>query len=409
MVDAGIRPVMITGDHPATARAIARQVGLPTDHVTTGAELDAMTEEERVQRAADTTIFARVSPEQKVRIGEALRAAGRVVAMTGDGTNDAAAIRLTEVGIDVGAASSSAARSYADLVLAEPDLLRIHDALVEGRQMWHRMREAVSILVGGNAGEMGFMMLGTAVVGRAPINIREMLVDNLLTDMFPALALALASSHSPEEAAAPVGSTLGKSLARAVAFRGTTTALGATLGWTIGRYTGRGRRADTHETGRARGHPARSDTADRLTQPARRSHDAGLHLGADPRGGDPWRQPVVRLHADRTVRLGRRRGVTCGRDGRRRAGSRPSKPRSRGPRPAPGPGAVMRIACRGDTCAAPDTRTQANRPRVGNLHAPEAVRMLSGPSVARRSSARQNERADNVRLGRPGLHGRDRG
>jgi cation-transporting ATPase I len=204
-----------------------------------------MTEEERVQRAADTTIFARVSPEQKVRIVEALRAAGRVVAMTGDGTNDAAAIRLADVGIGVGAASSSAARSSADLVLAEPDLLRIHDALVEGRQMWHRMREAVSILVGGNAGEMGFMMLGTAVVGRAPINIRQMLVVNLLTDMFPALAVALAPSHSPEEAATPVGSTLGKPLARAVAIRGTTTALGATLAWTIGRYTGRGRRADT--------------------------------------------------------------------------------------------------------------------------------------------------------------------
>jgi cation-transporting ATPase I len=245
MVDAGIRPIMITGDHPATASAIARQVGLPTDDVTTGAELDGMTEEERVERAAKTTIFARVSPEQKVRIVEALRAAGRVVAMTGDGTNDAAAIRLADVGIGVAAAGSTAARSSADLVLADPDLPRIHDALVEGRQMWHRMREAVSILVGGNAGEMGFMLLGTAVGGRAPINIRQMLVVNLLTDMFPALAVALAPSHSPEEAAAPVGSTLGSQLARAVAIRGTTTALGATLAWTVGRYTGRGRRADT--------------------------------------------------------------------------------------------------------------------------------------------------------------------
>jgi cation-transporting P-type ATPase I len=168
-----------------------------------------------------------------------------VVAMTGDGTNDAAAIRLADVGIGVGAARSSAARSSADLVLAEPDLPRIHDALVEGRQMWHRMREAVSILVGGNAGEMGFMMLGTAVGGRAPINVRQMLLVNLLTDMFPALAVAVAHSHGPDEAAAPVGSTLGPPLARAVAIRGTTTTLGATLAWTVGRYTGRGRRADT--------------------------------------------------------------------------------------------------------------------------------------------------------------------
>jgi cation-transporting ATPase I len=245
MVAAGIRPVMVTGDHPDTATAIARQVGLPTDHVTTGAELEGMTDKERVERASETTIFARVSPEQKVRIVEALRGGGRVVAMTGDGTNDAAAIRLADVGIGVGADRSSSARSSADLVLAEPDLPRIHDALVEGRQMWHRMREAVSILVGGNAGEVGFMMLGTAVGGRAPINVRQMLVVNLLTDMFPALAVAVAHSHSTAEAAEPVGSTLGAPLARAVAIRGTTTTLGATLAWTIGRYTGRGRRADT--------------------------------------------------------------------------------------------------------------------------------------------------------------------
>ena len=244
MAEAGLRPVMVTGDHPATASAIARAVGMPTDQVLTGAELDRMTEEQRVERAAETTIFARVSPEQKVRIVEALRGSGRVVAMTGDGANDAAAIRLADVGIGVGAASSISARSAADLVLAEPDLPRMHDALVESRAMWHRMQQAVSILVGGNAGEVGFMMLGTAVAGRAPINIRQMLVVNLLTDMFPALAVALAADHDLE-ATSPVDSALGASLARTVAVRGATTALGATLAWTIGRYTGRGRRADS--------------------------------------------------------------------------------------------------------------------------------------------------------------------
>ena len=244
MVEAGLRPVMVTGDHPATASAIARAVGLPAEAVLTGAELEQMTEEERVRRAAETTVFARVSPEQKVRIVEALRGSGRVVAMTGDGTNDAAAIRLADVGIGIGGAGSISARSAADLVLAEPDLTLMHDALVESRAMWHRMQEAVSILVGGNAGEVGFMMLGTAIAGRAPINIRQMLVVNLLTDMFPALAVALAAGRD-RGSAAPVDSALGASLARTVAIRGTTTALGATLAWTIGRYTGRGRRADS--------------------------------------------------------------------------------------------------------------------------------------------------------------------
>jgi cation-transporting P-type ATPase I len=245
MVEAGIRPVMITGDHPATACAIARAVGLPSDRVVTGDELEGITEQERVSLVAEATVFARVSPEQKVRIVEALRAADRVVMMTGDGTNDAAAIRLADVGIGVGADASAAARSSADLVLAEPDLPRIHDALLEGRAMWHRMQAAVSILVGGNAGEMAFMTLGTAVAGRAPINIRQMLLVNLLTDMLPALAVAVAPLRDPEQANAPVESALGASLARAVAVRGTTTTLGATLAWTAGRYTGRRKRADT--------------------------------------------------------------------------------------------------------------------------------------------------------------------
>jgi cation-transporting ATPase I len=245
MVDAGIQPVMITGDHPATACAIAQAVGLPAERVVTGDELDGITEQERVSLVSGATVFARVSPEQKVRIVEAFRAADRVVMMTGDGTNDAAAIRLADVGIGVGADASAAARSSADLVLSEPDLPRIHDALLEGRAMWHRMQAAVSILVGGNAGEMAFMTLGTAVAGRAPINIRQMLLVNLLTDMLPALAVAVAPLRDPDQANAPVDSALGASLARAVAVRGTTTALGASLAWTAGRYTGRRRRADT--------------------------------------------------------------------------------------------------------------------------------------------------------------------
>ncbi len=239
----GIRMVMVTGDHPATAAAIARMVGMPADSVLTGADLDRMPEEERNRRVAQTSVFARVSPEQKVRIVEALQAVGHVVAMTGDGTNDAAAIRLADVGIGVAASESSAARSAADLVLADADVRRIHEALLEGRALWHQVRDAVSILVGGNAGEVAFMILGTALAGRAPITVRQMLLVNMLTDMFPALAVAVAPSRG--DAQGPPSAALGPALARAVAIRGTATTVGATLAWTIGRYTGRSRRASS--------------------------------------------------------------------------------------------------------------------------------------------------------------------
>jgi cation-transporting ATPase I len=236
---------MVTGDHPTTASAIARMVGMPVGGVVTGTELDRMSERERLRSVAEATVFARVTPEQKVRIVEALQAAGKVVAMTGDGTNDAAAIRLADVGIGVAASGSSAARSAADLVLADPDLGRIHEALLEGRALWHQVREAVSILVGGNAGEVAFMILGTALAGRAPIGVRQMLLVNMFTDMFPALAVAVAPSRDGSQIQGPPSAAIGKTLARTVAVRGSATALGAMLAWTIGRYTGRQRRASS--------------------------------------------------------------------------------------------------------------------------------------------------------------------
>ena len=242
----GIRVVMVTGDHPLTAKAVAREVGIDVDEVVTGQELDAMAEDERVRRVAEASVFARVSPEQKVRIVQALHASDRVVAMTGDGTNDAAAIRLADVGIGVAAARSTAARTAADLVIADDDVTRIHDAVVEGRALWHRVSDAVSILVGGNAGEIGFMVVGTALSGRAPLTVRQVLLVNMLTDMFPALAVAVTSRRDKTAAdGASMGSVLGSELGRTVAVRGATTTLGATTAWAIGRVTGRPRRAAT--------------------------------------------------------------------------------------------------------------------------------------------------------------------
>ncbi|MFG2090546.1 HAD-IC family P-type ATPase [Spirillospora sp. NPDC048824] len=241
---AGVRTTMITGDHPATAGAVAAELGIPdADRVLTGTELDAMTAGERrraVQRAA---VFARVSPAQKVRIVKDLRRSGRVVAMTGDGVNDAAAIRRADVGIAVAGRGSGAARTAADLVLTAPDNALILDALREGRALWHSVRDAAAILVGGNAGEVSFTILGTALSGDAPLSTRQLLVVNMLTDMLPALAVALTpAGHGADDAeplgGAPVHGFSGHDMRSALAVRGTATAAAALVSWQAGRLPG---------------------------------------------------------------------------------------------------------------------------------------------------------------------------
>jgi cation-transporting ATPase I len=253
LAGAGVRVTMITGDHPGTAMAIARQLGIPhPGRVLTGPEFSRLPEDARIRRIADAAVIARVSPEQKVRIVQALQQAGHVVAMTGDGVNDAAAIRLADVGIGVTTRGSAPARSAADLVLTDSDTSHILEALAEGRTLWDRVRDAVSILVGGNAGEVAFTLLGTAASGRSPLNTRQLLLVNTLTDMLPALAVALSPASASRTgdtsallAAGPVAPFLGPDLGRALAVRGGATALGATMAWQAGRFTGRRRRAST--------------------------------------------------------------------------------------------------------------------------------------------------------------------
>ncbi|MER6076157.1 cation-translocating P-type ATPase [Streptomyces sp. NPDC001817] len=253
---AGVRVAMITGDHPATAAAVAAQLGIPdADQVLTGAELDALPAPKRLAAVERTAVFARVSPAQKVRIVKDLRRAGRVVAMTGDGANDAAAIRRADVGIAVAGRGSTAARNAADLVLTAPDNTLILDALREGRALWGSVRDAAAILVGGNAGEVAFTVLGTAIGGEAPLTTRQLLVVNMLTDMLPSLAVAITPADRPTHDAAgelsrgPAQGFTGRDMGQALAVRGTATALAALASWQIGRLTrlipGGGRRAST--------------------------------------------------------------------------------------------------------------------------------------------------------------------
>ncbi|MEU6578989.1 cation-translocating P-type ATPase [Streptomyces sp. NPDC046805] len=248
LTEAGIRVTMVTGDHPQTAVAIARGLGFPdAEAVVTGAELDALPEPLRAHRVGQGTVFARVSPEQKARIIQDLQRTGHVVAMTGDGINDAAAIRLADVGVAVSAHGSASARAAADIILTDPDPLQIVSAFLEGRTLWRSVRDAIGILVGGNAGEVAFTVLGTAVSGRAPLSTRQLLLVNMLTDMLPALAVAAAPLGSPEDLVQykPSHSLRGSGLARTLAVRGLTTTLGAAAAWQVGRMTGRARRANT--------------------------------------------------------------------------------------------------------------------------------------------------------------------
>ncbi|MFE1251272.1 HAD-IC family P-type ATPase [Streptomyces sp. NPDC058735] len=248
----GILPVMLTGDHPETARAIAQQLGWPEEtEVVTGDELVAMERSERVRVLRVAGVVARVAPEQKLHVVEALQQAGRVVAMAGDGANDAAAIRAADVGVGVESRGSAAARNAADLVLTTGDLSVLVDAVVEGRALWRSVADAVSILIGGNAGEVGFSVLGTLLAGASPLSTRQLLLVNLLTDMFPAMAVAVTPSNDPSTAehaqTGPMGlNVLGAPLLRSIRRRGITTCFGAVAAYLIGRLTpGTERRSTT--------------------------------------------------------------------------------------------------------------------------------------------------------------------
>ncbi|MEV6915686.1 cation-translocating P-type ATPase [Amycolatopsis sp. NPDC051106] len=240
----GVAPVMLTGDHPNTARAIATSLGWPADtEVVTGHELAELDRAGRARLLAGAGVIARVAPEQKLQVVEALREAGRVTAMVGDGANDAAAIRAADVGIGVRARSSTAARTAADLALTDEDLTVLLDAVAEGRALWRSVTDAVVILVGGNAGEIGFSVLGTLVSGDSPLGTRQLLLVNLLTDLFPAMAVAV-TRPDDDGAGGPAG--LGERLARDITSRGVTTGVGATTAWLIGRFTpGTARRTST--------------------------------------------------------------------------------------------------------------------------------------------------------------------
>lgn len=200
---AGIRPIMITGDHPRTASVIARELGISADGRTaTGAELDKLSPEALSRTVADVSVYARVNPEHKLRIVEALQRSGAVLAMTGDGVNDAPALKKADIGVAMGITGTDVSKQAADMVLSDDNFASIVAAVEEGRAIFANIRKFLQYLLSSNIGEVMTMFFGVLLAKRIgleagdgavalPLLATQILWINMVTDGPPALALGL--------------------------------------------------------------------------------------------------------------------------------------------------------------------------------------------------------------------------
>lgn len=189
--EAGIRPIMITGDHPVTAYAIARELDFPEGKVITSAELATMSDEELQQTVQDISIFARINPLDKLRIVEALQKRDEVVAMTGDGVNDAPALKKADIGVSMGKSGTEVAKEASDMVLMDDNFATLVDAVFEGRTIYENMRKFIVYLLSCNVGEVLIMFTAILLGFPPPLIPLQLLWLNLVTDSFPALALGM--------------------------------------------------------------------------------------------------------------------------------------------------------------------------------------------------------------------------
>jgi Ca2+-transporting ATPase len=190
---AGIRPVMITGDHPVTAQAVARELGLLRvgGRVVTGAELEAMSDQQLINDVENISVYARVSPAHKLRVVTAWQARGHIVAMTGDGVNDAPSLKKADIGIAMGITGTDVTKEAAAMTLTDDNFASIVAAVEEGRGVFGNIKKYLMYLLSSNIGEIG-LMAGAALFGLPiPLTAVQILYVNLATDGLPALALSL--------------------------------------------------------------------------------------------------------------------------------------------------------------------------------------------------------------------------
>ena len=195
---AGIKPVMITGDHVVTASAIAKELGilLEGDRAITGAELDAMTDSELDAQVENISVYARVSPENKIRIVKAWQRKGQVVSMTGDGVNDAPALKAADIGCAMGITGTDVAKGAADMTLTDDNFATIVDAVREGRGICANIKKVVGFLLGTNIGEVITVFMAMLLWHKTPLLSMQLLWINLVTDSLPAIALGMEAVES---------------------------------------------------------------------------------------------------------------------------------------------------------------------------------------------------------------------
>jgi Ca2+-transporting ATPase len=233
----GVGVAILTGDHPVTAAAIARALGLPNGVPLTGLQFEAMDDAELARATEGRSVFARVTPADKLRLVEALQRAGHVVAVTGDGINDTPALRRADVGVAMGGSGTESAREAADVVLTDDDFATMLAAIREGRRIADNIRNFVAFLLSANLGEVVLFAVAIVAGIGAPMTVVQVLTVNLLTDGLPAVALARDPVSVRTARSRPRGhdSLFPRPLQLALTLMGIAVGLTATAGYVIGR------------------------------------------------------------------------------------------------------------------------------------------------------------------------------